>query len=79
MLVLKPGRYVFRVTNVNVPYELGFYLRARVWSLIPFKPKASGAGLHLGETKDFPIELSTGEYFYSCPFNPTPNYQLVVR
>ena len=26
-LVLKPGKYVFRVTNKNVPYELGFWLR----------------------------------------------------
>lgn len=79
VLVLKPGRYVFRVTNVNVPYELGFYLRARERSLIPFKPRVSGDSLHMGETQDYPIELSTGEYVYSCPYNPTPNYQLVVR
>ena len=79
VLVLKPGRYVFRVANVNVPYELGFYLRARERSLIPFKPRVSGGGLHMGETQDYPIELSTGEYIYSCPFNPTPNYKLVVR
>ena len=26
-LKLKPGSYIFRVTNQNVPYELGFYLR----------------------------------------------------
>ena len=79
MLVLKPGRYVFRVTNANVPYELGFYLRARERSLIPFKPRVSGDGLLMGQTQDFSIELSTGEYVYSCPYNPTPNYKLVVR
>ena len=79
VLVLKPGRYVFRVANVNVPYELGFYLRARERSLIPFKPRVSGGGLHMGEVQDYPIELSTGEYVYSCPYNPTPNYKLVVR
>ncbi len=78
-LVLKPGRYVFRVANVNVPYELGFYLRARERSLIPFKPRVSGGDLQMGETQDYAIELSAGEYVYSCPFNPTPNYKLVVR
>jgi hypothetical protein len=26
-LELKPGEYIFRVTNHNVPYDLGFYLR----------------------------------------------------
>ena len=79
VLVLKPGRYVFRVSNVDVPYELGFYLRARERSLIPFKPRVSGSGLHMGEVQDYTIELSSGEYVYSCPYNPTPNYKLVVR
>jgi hypothetical protein len=27
VLHLKPGKYTFRVTNKNVPYMLGFYLR----------------------------------------------------
>ena len=79
VLVLKPGRYVFRIANEDVPYELGFYLRARERSMIPFMPRVSGASLNMGETQDYPIELSTGEYVYSCPYNPTPNYQLVVR
>ena len=79
VLVLEPGRYVFRVRNKNVPYELGFYLRAQERSLIPFKPRVSGDGLLMGQTQDFSIELSTGEYVYSCPYNPTPNYKLVVR
>ena len=29
VLELAPGSYVFRVTNRNVPYELGFWLRRR--------------------------------------------------
>lgn len=27
VLTLKPGSYIFRVTNKNVPYDLGFWLR----------------------------------------------------
>jgi len=27
VLTLAPGSYVFRVTNLDVPYELGFWLR----------------------------------------------------
>ena len=27
VLKLKPGKYIFRVTNKNVPYSLGFWLR----------------------------------------------------
>ena len=26
---LKPGKYIFRVTNRDVPYELGFWLRSK--------------------------------------------------
>jgi hypothetical protein len=29
VLRLKPGRYIFRVTNKNVPYGLGFWLRGK--------------------------------------------------
>ena len=25
------------------------------------------------------LELEPGEYVYSCPLNPTPNYRLVVK
>ena len=28
-LKLKPGKYMFRVTNKNVPYALGFWLRSK--------------------------------------------------
>ncbi len=82
-LTLKPGRYVFRVTNKNVPYELGFWLREHDYS--PTNPlhrarkiSVSGGGLDLGKTKDYRVDLKPGEYLYSCPLNPTPNYKLVV-
>jgi hypothetical protein len=83
-LQLKPGRYVFRVTNKNVPYELGFWLREHDYSLSnPLhkvtKISVSGGGLALGTTKDYVVDLKPGQYVYSCPLNPTPNYRLVVR
>ena len=76
-LELKPGTYIFRVTNKNVPYELGFYLRGAGLSRFTL-PNVSGGGLHMGISKDYAIELREGEYVYSCPLNPTPDYRLVV-
>ncbi len=82
-LELKPGRYVFRVTNKNVPYSLGFWLResdyetsSRVARLT--KTSVSGGGLEPGATRDYAVDLEPGEYVYSCPLNPTPDYRLVV-
>ncbi|MFQ5912054.1 MAG: hypothetical protein ACE5JS_02620 [Nitrospinota bacterium] len=78
-LELKPGKYIFRVINKNVPYELGFYLRgASLISRLKL-PKVSGGGILLGMTKDFEVKLKEGGYLYSCPLNPTPNYRLVVK
>lgn len=77
-LELKPGTYVFRVTNKNVPYELGFYLRGTGLGRFT-QPKVSGGGLLLGVTKDYEITLTEGTYVYSCPLNPTPDYHLVVK
>jgi hypothetical protein len=77
-LKLKPGQYTFRVTNRNVPYELGFYLRGQGLSQATL-PKVSGGGLTPGVTQDYTIELKPGTYDFSCPLNPTPDYPLVVE
>lgn len=77
-LTLKPGKYIFRVTNRNVPYELGFWLRGV--GLARFvQPNVSGGGLTQGVTRDYAVELTPGEYLYSCPLNPTPDYPLIVK
>jgi len=74
---LKSGRYIFRVTNHNVPYPLGFWLRGQgVGRLL--LPSISGGGIGLGASKDYRITLKPGRYFYSCPLNPTPDYSLIV-
>jgi len=83
VLSLKPGRYVFRVTNLDVPYELGFWLREHDYNWKnPIhkltKISVSGGGLVTGATMDYEVELEPGEYLYSCPLNPTPDYKLVV-
>ncbi len=83
VLTLKPGRYIFRVTNLDVPYELGFWLREHDYNWKnPLdkltKTSVSGGGLTTGATKDYEVELEPGDYLYSCPLNPTPDYKLVV-
>lgn len=77
-MTLKPGKYVFRVTNSNVPYGLGFWLRGDGIINRATLPSVSGGGLAMGTTKDYEIELKAGEYVYSCPLNPTPDYKLIV-
>ena len=78
-LELKPGKYVFRVSNRNVPYELGFWLRGESLLDRARLPSVSGGGLATGKTQDYEIELKPGSYVYSCPLNPTPDYRLIVR
>jgi hypothetical protein len=79
VLTLKPGAYVFRVTNKNVPYPLGFWLRGSGIVGRVTLPSVSGGGLTTGATKDYAVTLKAGEYLYSCPLNPTPDYKLVVK
>ncbi len=78
-LELKAGKYVFRVINRNVPYELGFWLRGASVAGRVTLPSVSGGGLMPGKTRDYEIDLKPGEYAYSCPLNTTPDYRLIVR
>jgi len=78
-MVLAPGEYIFRVSNRDVPYELGFWLRGDGLIARATLPSVSGGGLTTGATQDYRITLAPGEYVYSCPLNPTPDYPLVVR
>ena len=79
VIKLKPGEYTFRVTNKNVPYDLGFWLRGQGVIGRATLPSVSGGGLTTGTTKDYKITLKPGKYYYSCPLNPTPDYELIVE
>lgn len=78
VIKLKPGDYVFRVHNRNVPYVLGFWLRGEGLGRLTL-PSVSGGGIETGGFKDYPMTLKEGDYLYSCPLNPTPDYRLVVK
>lgn len=77
-LVLKPGNYIFRVANKDVPYELGFWLRGAGLAGKVSLPSVSGGGLTTRKTQDYAVELKPGKYVYSCPLNTTPDYELIV-
>lgn len=84
VLRLPAGSYTFRVTNLDVPYELGFWLREEDYDWRnPIhqvsKISVSGGGLRTGTVKDYNVELEPGEYLYSCPLNTTPDYRLIVE
>lgn len=79
VIELKPGKTVFRVSNKDVPYELGFWLRGATLVSRATLPSVSGGGLTTGRTQDYEVDLKPGEYVYSCPLNPTPDYRLVVK
>jgi hypothetical protein len=60
VLTLAPGRYIFRVTNLDVPYELGFWLREHDYNWKnPIhkltKTSVSGGGLITGATMDYEV------------------------
>ena len=84
VLRLEPGDYVFRVTNKNVSYPLGFWLREKGYDEANYLQRltmtsVSGGGLETGKTKDYRVTGEPGEYIYSCPLNPTPNYRILVE
>ena len=79
-LNLPPGKYVFEVTNRNVDKGLGFYLTPATAA----DQQVANSGLSKlvgeGETaRTGVVELTAGEYQYSCPLNPTPHYTITVE
>ncbi|MDX8409826.1 MAG: hypothetical protein R8J84_07310 [Mariprofundales bacterium] len=77
-LRLAAGEYIFRIQNRDVPYPLGFWLRGSGLGRITL-PSTSGGDITTGAQRDYPITLKAGEYRYSCPLNPTPDYPLLVE
>jgi plastocyanin len=78
-LNLKPGRYIFELTNENVKHDVGFWLRESDQKK-PLKNSDKGGLIKTGKTvRTGVVELKPGNYTYSCPLNPTPNYKLTVK
>lgn len=81
---LKPGDYVFAISNNNSGTDVGFVL-------VPKGKDATKAENHIqsayvtqvvaeGETqKSKVVNLQPGEYVYFCPLNKTPQYTLTVK
>ncbi len=75
-LRLKPGAYLFRVTNDSVPWPVDFLVKgARDRAL----PTTGGGRIAQGQTFEYAVVLTAGVYTFSSPLNPTPEYPLLVE
>jgi plastocyanin len=77
-LNLKPGNYIFEVTNKGIDHEVAFFLTQ------DGKTQIENSGLpntlKNGETaRTGVVTLKPGSYEYSCPLNPTPHYKVNVK
>ena len=84
-LQLKPGKYQFKVTNLDVNKELGFVIQKASDKNMDVMKTAlensfTTALIKKGDTQlTGVVELKEGEYVYSCPLNPTPHYTINVK
>ena len=79
-LNLKPGKYIFKVTNENVDHEVAFMLTPANDSKSPIQSAGLPNLLKEGQTaQSNVVNLTAGTYNYSCPLNPTPQYTLTVQ
>ena len=73
---LRPGKHIFRVTNVDVPWTVDFMIQgARDASL----PSARGGRIMRGQTFDYAVDLKAGVYVLGSPGTPTPEYPVLVE
>ncbi len=84
-LDLKPGLYQFRIVNTEVEKEVGFVIQAasdkdgdvmKTAVENSFASKMINKGEHAYSGV---VNLTAGEYVYSCPLNPTPKYTLSIK
>ena len=82
-LELKPGKYIFQVSNKDIDHEVAFALAPKkeaigdedyIQEAFLANPISSGQ-----TAKSKEVILKKGEYVYFCPMNPTPQYTLVVK
>ena len=81
-LVLSEGNYQFEVGNYNIDHNVGFVLvpkgkydaKFHIKEAYVSAPVSSGSSSLTGV-----VSLTSGEYEYFCPLNPTDKYPLTVR
>jgi len=81
-LTLKPGTYVFEVTNDGVDHEVGFVVvpKGKHEMEDHIKEAYIQKMIKDGETSTSKeVTLAEGEYEFFCPMNPTPHYSLTVK
>lgn len=86
-LELRPGQYIFMVTNQGVEHEVDFVLKRMEGQNAqgeadpkPLRGARLTRPIRNGETSSTPIvELKAGTYVYDSPLNKTPEYTLTVR
>ena len=79
-LNLKPGKYIFEVTNNGVDHEVAFMLASAKTPKEGIQAAGLPKLLKDGETqKSNVVELKEGTYLYNCPLNPTPQYTVTVK
>jgi plastocyanin len=82
-LKLKPGKYVFEVTNKEIDHKVAFVLAPKKENVTQedhitnaYLANPVGDG-ETAQSKE--VILKKGTYVYFCPMNPTPQYTLVVK
>lgn len=81
-LKLKPGKYIFEVTNKKVDREVGLVVANTTEEGTTgdhIKEGYLSNAIKKGETaRSQVVELGEGTYKYFCPLNPTPEYTIKV-
>lgn len=84
-LNLKPGKYQFKVVNNDVDKDLGFVIQNEADKAGDVMKTAvpnsfTTALIKKGDVQyTGVVELKAGNYVYSCPLNPTPQYSIKVK
>jgi hypothetical protein len=78
------GDFIIRVTNVDVPHEVDFWLRPYDMHWTHKQGAPAGLreyrleGIAPGETKEVRVHLPRSFYRWSSPQNSTPDYSLLI-
>ncbi len=86
-LELRPGRYIFMITNLGVDHQVDFVLKRmegqNAQGGADPKPIRSARLTRLIRNRETSntavVELKPGTYIYDSPLNNTPEYTLTVR